>query len=231
MLTNLVALTSTSSQVTADQLQAVAAAINKQVQRDFGPAWGLQMSVQAFTDPTKIPADYWPVTVQDTLDAPGAAGYHTDDNGQPYSLVMYEEDWSVTASHETIEMGGDPFGNRLVAVTLAGKRVRLLVELADPCEEMTYAIDQVVVSDFLLPGYYQTAGTKDDFLGMLKGPLSMGQGGYFSYLDDQNNWWQETWFDGTAPVTVNLGPDTARPRNMSLRSYIDRLTKGRSAKK
>ena len=223
-MTHLIALTSKRTRVHPDELQAVAAALNKQVQRDFAPAWGIQASVAAFTDPAKVPVDYWPVTVADDIHEPGAAGYHSDEHGQPYALIEYSPEWSVTASHEVVEALGDPFGRRLIAVTLALQRVRLLVELADPCEAYTYPIDSIQVSDFLLPGYYQTSGREVDFLGKLHGPLAMGEGGYFSYLDAGRHWHQETWFSGPRPIKRSLGADKSRPEHRSLRSWVDQRT-------
>jgi len=49
-------------------------------------------------------------------DVKGAAGVHLDRNGQPFALVEYGQGWwSLTASHETLEMLADPWGNRLIA--------------------------------------------------------------------------------------------------------------------
>ena len=62
-----------------------------------------------------VPTDYWPVIIRDDIKTPGAAGVHEDKNGQPFALVQFSDAWSLTASHETLEMLADPFGNRLVA--------------------------------------------------------------------------------------------------------------------
>jgi hypothetical protein len=43
-------------------------------------------------------------------DVRGAAGYHQDSYGQPYPLVEYSASWSLTASHEVVEMFVDPWG-------------------------------------------------------------------------------------------------------------------------
>jgi hypothetical protein len=48
-------------------------------------------------------------------DVRGAAGYHQDSYGQPYALVEYSASWSLTASHEVVEMLVDPWGRRVVA--------------------------------------------------------------------------------------------------------------------
>lgn len=212
----------------------VAAALQKQVTRDFSPAWSLAATVSAFADPTKIPTGYWPVTIQDKLDDPDAAGYHTDENNQPYSLVEYDQDWSVTASHETLEMLGDPMGNTLVAATIPAAdmpkirglsaRVRILRELCDPCEMATYPVNGVTLSDFLMPSWYLPLGTTGrnfSFQNTIPHPLSISKGGYYSYLASNNHWYQVTWFEGNGPVVADLGLNSDRPKGISLREFID----------
>src|SRR5260370_40339238 len=64
-----------------------------------------------------------------------ASGVHCDDTGQPMALITSDLDWSVTASHEVLEMLVDPFGNRTIAgqsVSPDQGRVEYLVEVSDP---------------------------------------------------------------------------------------------------
>src|SRR5713101_9571874 len=160
-----VALVSESQAVTLDQVSAISAALQKQVIRDFGPIWSVSATVDAFDKLDSIPVDYWPVILRDDINQAGAAGYHTDDNGQPFSLVQADASWALTTSHEVLEMLADPFGNR----TLAGspppqapapifgfERVLYLVEVCDPCEsdQFAYAVNGIQVSDFITPHYY-----------------------------------------------------------------------------
>jgi hypothetical protein len=222
-----IALTSKSAKVTTDELQAVAAALSIQVARDMAPLWNITATVSAFSGKDKIPHGYWPLTVQDTLSDPTAAGYHDDEHHQPTAYVEYDTDWSVTASHECLEMLADPGGNSLVSGVISGQNVRILRELCDPCEAFDYLINGVKMSDFLTPNYYNPHATSDfSFMNTLAGPLSVAKGGYISYIGPDGNWYQQTWFDdGTAPTLVNLGPSGQRPREMSLREYIDSLVR------
>src|SRR4051812_14500891 len=110
-----VALISESPSIGLEEVVVVAAALNKQAVRDFGPIWDVDATVDAFARLDDMPVGYWPIVIRDDIDASGAAGYHSDDNGQPFSLVQADTNWSLTASHELMEMLGDPFGNRLVA--------------------------------------------------------------------------------------------------------------------
>ena len=62
-LTEYVALVSLTSEVSTRSLMQVAAALQKQVTRDFGPIWGLPATVDAFEDLSSMPNDYYPVVV------------------------------------------------------------------------------------------------------------------------------------------------------------------------
>ena len=89
----------------------------------------------AFDSLDDLPLDYWPVIIKDDIGDPTAAGYHEDQHGQPFALVQHGQGWSLTASHEVLEMLADPFGRRLVAgeSPVRGQgRVKFLVEVCDP---------------------------------------------------------------------------------------------------
>src|SRR5712691_3227825 len=133
-----VGLVTETQRLSARELTRVAAALQKQVTRDFAPIWRVKATVSAFATLDDVPNGYWPVIVMHNINTPGAAGVHQDKDGQPYALVQYSRSWSLTASHEVLEMLGDPFGNRLVAGrSLMPKqgRVEYLVEVCDACED------------------------------------------------------------------------------------------------
>ncbi|MGZ4740878.1 MAG: hypothetical protein ACXVLM_16680, partial [Ilumatobacteraceae bacterium] len=111
-----VALVSQTTKVGLDEVSVVAAALQKQVTRDFGPIWNIQATVSAFSKLAQVPLGYWPVIVRDDIKQQGAAGFHSNKkSGQPFALVQYDTNWALTASHETLEMLADPSGNRTVA--------------------------------------------------------------------------------------------------------------------
>ena len=114
MLTKYIALVAETKKITPSQITKVAAALQKQVTRDFDPRWQTQSSVSAFVSLDDVPSDYWSVMIQDDIPY-DAAGIHLDKDGQPFALVSYSDDWSLTSSHEVLEMIADPFGNRVVA--------------------------------------------------------------------------------------------------------------------
>lgn len=72
-----------TNQISPSQLTRVAAALQKQATRDFGPIWDVNATVDAFDKLEDVPVGYWPLIVVD--DVPDAAGFHTDENGQPFS--------------------------------------------------------------------------------------------------------------------------------------------------
>jgi len=113
-----IALISETPAVGGSELSSVAAAIQKQVARDFGPIWDIDATVDAFPQLDDVPPGYWVVSVRADLESTqGVKGAHYDDANQPFALVQYTdaETWSVMASHECLEILGDPSLNKLVA--------------------------------------------------------------------------------------------------------------------
>ena len=64
-----VALVSQSSSVPLSEVAPVCAAIQKQVARDFAPAWSQDATVDAFPSLSQVPIGYWPVLVRDEWDS------------------------------------------------------------------------------------------------------------------------------------------------------------------
>jgi hypothetical protein len=230
MLNRNLALVADTKKITPSQLTKVAAALQKQATRDFGPLWDIQANVSGFARLQDVPTDYWPVIVRDDIKTPGAAGVHEDKNRQPFALVQFSDAWSLTASHETLEMLTDPFGNRLVAgksPKRAQGRVNFLVEVCDPCEDQqfAYTVNGVTVSDFYTPHFFDPvaeSSVRYSFTGTVKGPRTILQGGYLSWgVPQTNEWFQMTWFDAAKPVFRSLGVLSGTG---SLRATIDRLT-------
>jgi len=228
MLARHVALVAEGSRITMRELSAVAAALQKQATRDLGPLWKVQATVTAFETLNDLPLDYWPVVIMDDIKDPQAAGYHEDKNGQPFALVQYDTGWTLTASHETLEMLIDPFGRRLVAGGSPVKgqgRVRFLVEVCDPSEaaEYAYRINGVTVSDFYTPHYFEphkATGVRYSFTESITQPKQVLRGGYLSWHDSETrSWWQRSWF-GTKPVDQEI--KDLKVSNGNLREALDR---------
>jgi hypothetical protein len=182
-LIDYVALVSLTSRVPARRLMEAAAALQKQVTRDFGPMWGIQATVNAFEDLTSVPNDYYHVIIFgdpaelrgrveqqigeplalrliDAFEGKRLEGIHVNTfTRQPFALVMAGDDdaWTVAVSHEVLELLVDPFGNRLVAAAhprTPEQRVKYLVEVCDPCQTAWYTVNGSRVSDFYTPRYF-----------------------------------------------------------------------------
>jgi hypothetical protein len=219
-----IALVSESTSVKAADLTRTAAAIQNQVTQDFGPVWRRSATVDAFTTLDDVPLDYWPMVVSDTIPYQ-AEGIHLDNKYGPYALVRYDTGWSLTASHECLEMLADPLGSRTRRGTSpkAGQgQVRFLVEVCDPCEAQSFAYERngVVVSDFYFPAFFASAASKGaqySFTKSITQPRQILEGGYLSWEDPATKeWWQQTWFTGSQPVFKSLGPNArANPRRFT----------------
>jgi hypothetical protein len=239
MLTRHVALISTSDAVSASALQPVSAAIQLQVTRDFGPLWGVEATIDSFSTLDDVPLGYWQVVIKEQIDDPDALGYHTTDHNQPYALIKRTDDWTITTSHEVLEMLADPFGNRLVSgpsVKEGQGSVQYLVEVCDPSEAKSYQINNDVwVSDFYTPHFFDpvpSGGVRYDYTNDISAPRQIVAGGYLSWFDPvSQHWFQQRWFDGAGPVIVDLNEEAGAARTSdlkkpgeSLREMIDRLT-------
>lgn len=228
MLVTHVALVSESQSVDLSEVSKVAAALQKQAVRDLGPIWNLQATVAAFAQLEDVPVDYWPIIVMDDINVPGAAGVHQDKDGQPFALVQNSNQWSLTASHELLEMLVDPFGNRLVAgqsIKPDQGRVNYLVEVSDPSEdeEFAYRINGILVSDFYTPRFFDpiaAPGVRYSFTGAIDAPRKVLKNGYVSWHEPiSDHWWQATFFGPTLEFR-DLGIFTANVR--SLREEVDK---------
>lgn len=231
-----VGLVDKTKAIDPELMQAVAAALTIQVTRDLPQFWNVQATVTYEPNASKIPAGVWPVFLVKTL-PPGEGGFHLDQHNQPYAKVIASptsDEWTIDASHETLEMLVDPNGNRLQPSTSIqienGKIVdgtgqfAYLVEACDPCEadNFAYPIQGVAVSDFLTPHFYDpvvTPGTRYSFTGAIKAPRQILPGGYISWVNQQTDEMQQLlWVDPTkAPQIVNLGPASGA----SLREWVD----------
>jgi hypothetical protein len=222
-----VALVDTTGTIGRHELAEVAGALNEQVQADLAPAWKLSATVGAYPE---APLGTWRIELREDIDVPGAGGYHEDEHGQPFALVALSAgDWTVTASHELLEMLGDPWGRRLhSAAALPGwegesRRVRYLLELCDPPERVTYEVGGVPVSDFLLPAFYRSSrrGSLAGYshTGAIEEPLQVLDGGYISFFDPQTgHLWQRFVTNGRTRDIDRGGWDRSKG---SLREWAD----------
>lgn len=205
--------------ITDEQVLNAVRAINRQIAEDFAPYWSfgatlrLEGSVGTQVDKLKLPEMRGDAILylSDKADVADALGYHDANNrGIPYGFVFTElckklkENWTVTLSHEALELLGDAQGNLLVQgphPANPDKEVFHWFEMCDAVQSQSYEIDGIEVSNFVLPLYFTTEeqeGGRNDFLGRLsagKGLRSFGvsPGGYIGYYDPQTRT-HETYF-------------------------------------
>jgi hypothetical protein len=172
MLPVVVGLVDTTGTIDPDVISAAASALNVQVTQHLPQYWTTAQPavVRAFTNASAIPQGVWPVLIVAAL-PPNEGGFHFTAHNQPYAKVAAtpgSNNWTIDASHETLEMLVDPSGNKLQvakSIILAAGQVgdgeldyEYLVEVCDPCEanEFAYAISGMLVSDFITPSFYDT---------------------------------------------------------------------------
>ena len=244
------ALISESGEYGFKLLQDLAGALSYQIQRDVKPWWAHSTNVIAYPSKDLAPVESWKLTIESDIGDPSAAGFHSDEHGQPYSVIQYTGNWDddcQTCSHEAIEMLLDPSGNWLAApvpvtdivpAALTGDVVasggpfsglaRALIEACDPPEAFGYRINGILVSDFCLPAYFRApipnhfqAGT---WLNKCA-PFQLAEGGYISWLNLSDNHWYQ--LDYGQPVS-DLGPNDKKAREgKSIRDWIDGLRRAR----
>jgi len=227
---NQVALVAETSQIEFSDLTVAAAAIQKQVSRDVGPIWSIDASVDAFQTLEDVPLGYWPVMIDDTIPYDAQGIHLNDDNGQPFALIAYSDEWSLTTSHEAIEMLVDPSGNRTVATNSPDPsqgRVLVLVEACDPSEaaKFGYTVNGVLVSDFYTPNFFDPVtapGVRYSFTGALTKPLEVLDGGYMSWWDPASKHVFQLFVNGSKRKVEDRG---VLPAGFgTLRSFTDSFT-------
>jgi len=238
MLIRQLALVSETDNISFSALSRVSAALQKQATRDLSPIWDVEATVDAFASLDDVPVGYWPIIISEE-DLGNAAGVHEDKEGQPFALVKYSFVWSLTASHECMEMLVDPFGNRIVAgqSPKSGQdRVEFLVEVCDPSEDAAFAykVNGILVSDFYTPNYFDPVAApavRYSFTGAIRSPRQVLKKGYLSWHDPvTDHWFQEIFFSGNKPQFRDLGK-LAAGQNENLRGLIYRHTPERYAVK
>jgi hypothetical protein len=197
--------------VSDEELQCAIRAINRQIAEDFAPYWGMSATLRLEGRSAKNPqtiklADMRGdavIYVWDKVDVDGAIGYHDENNqGVPYGFIFVtiseelDEPWSTTLSHEALELIADPEANLLVMGPHPTEKRDVFhwFEMCDAVQDESYKIDDVAVSNFVLPLYFtgtrrvDEVGARNDFLGRSyvgKTLCSFGinPGGYIGFYD------------------------------------------------
>jgi len=209
-----------STVVTDDDVRPVVDALQKQVTNDFLPAWGVGAQLTFVPTGSTPPAGTWWLSILDDSDQAGALGYHDiTPDGLPLGKVFagtdlkYGSQWSVTASHELLEMLGDPNINLTVFVQNdQSTGILYAYEVCDACEadQFAYKIGNVAVSDFVFPSWFEsfrTAGsTQFDQTNQIQNPLQLLAGGYIGVFDvNSGSGWQQQTAEKKPSDTLSRG--------------------------
>jgi hypothetical protein len=189
------------------RLQKAIRAVNRQLKEDFEPYWGFgaQLRLEGKTgrkksfDATDMRGDAI-LYVRQRVRASQDAGYHDKHySGIPYGFVYLDlavaldESWTITLSHEALELVGDPSANLLVQGPHPTEKRQVFhwFEMCDAVQDECYEIDGEQVSNFVLPLYFTASterGSRNDFLGTMKHGESLksfgaNPGGYVGFFD------------------------------------------------
>jgi len=231
-----------STALTEADVEKVVPALQTQVHRDFAPAWGIDADL-TFVPRGKRPApNTWWLVILDNSDQAGALGYHDlTRQGFPLGKVFAKSDlqyglqWSVTASHELLEMLADPDIN-LTAFVEQEQDMRhgrlYAYEVCDAVEadELGYQINGVQVSDFVFPSWFESFRKQDstqfDYCKLVKEPFQLLKGGYIGIYDVKSGggWMQLTADLSPAAYAARPKVGTRRERRRTARSQWQKST-------
>ena len=205
------------------EVQDAIRAINRQVREDFTPVWGsgrlLKMRPSSFSpsDPDTLAKD--PVEaggviyLVDEESVEGALGYH-DMNAReiPVGFVfVLADNWTVTLSHEVLEMILDPTVNMFIPgpdprfLDDDGRWLLHSYEACDAVERTAYEIDLVAVSNFVTPAYFRVGdspGARNDFLGVCVASFGVTEGSHLGVIDFHTGEWLDIWGSETPNITA-----------------------------
>jgi hypothetical protein len=179
-----------STVLTDPEIEPVVHAIQAQVNEDFQPEWGRGAHLIQVPSGQQPDEEHWWCGIFDDSDVANALGYHDlTPKGYPLSKVFAKTDlqyglqWSVTMSHEVLEMLGDPTINLTAQVS---NTELYAYENCDAVEsdELGYQKNGVHVSDFVTPAWFMPGYPGPfDFQGHVNEALELAPGGYISVLD------------------------------------------------
>ena len=197
MATTKIAIMNRSTVLQDGAVAAIVPALQTQVNRDFGPVWGCDADLGFVPSGAMPPAGAWWLVVLDNSDQAGALGYHDlTSEGLPLGKIFAGTDlaygyrWTITTSHELLEMLADPDINLTVFVqpnAISG--LLYMHEVCDACEadQYGYAIDGVQVSDFVFPAWFESFRTNGSVVfdqgNLITQPFQLLPGGYIGVFD------------------------------------------------
>lgn len=215
----IIAVTNESTVIKDAEVIAALPKLQRQVSFDFKAWWSLDCALEFWPRGQQVPGGWWQIVIVNDPDQAGALGYHElAANGCPLGKVFAGLDlklgcsWTVTLSHELLEMLADPYIDRVVQ----GQDGKLYaLEVCDPVEadDLGYFVENVLVSDFITPKWFhdRAEGEYYSFKRNVARPLQLAAGGYIGVLDANGAWTVQTAQRG-AQIVVPEGSRRQRRR-------------------
>ena len=208
-----VAVMNKSSAIDDSEAKKVVEAIQRQVHRDFAPAWGIDAELTFVARGAQPPPNSWWLMLLDHTDRAGALGYReSNSEGLPLGKIFVRSatdanaSWTVTASHILLELLANPSANLTIFQPAGEKGARFFAyEVCNACEaeEFSYEVEGVRLSDFVLPSWFESfrepERTKFDFCGHINAPYQILRGGYALFYGAQSNRGWQTVFASDRP--------------------------------
>ena len=193
-----------------EEVQRIVRAVNRQINEDFEPYWSMGATLRLEgrggekPDPRNAQVEMRGdaiIYLWDRSDVDEAVGYHDANySGIPFGFVFLDivaqlgEPWSITFSHEALELVADPEANLLVSGPHPAHPKREVFhwyEMCDAVQAESYDVDGVSVSNFILPLYFTSDAettARNDFLnrvhaGKTLPSFGVNPGGYIGFYD------------------------------------------------
>lgn len=228
--TSQITVVNLSSSIRDDQLQHALDAIGIQISQHFAPEWRCSANLSATRMDLgngRAPVDGSTNAVIYLGDSSNstntrlvyAKGYHDQNLKEvPYGFVfldvcaLYNEPWSVTLSHEILEMLADPTAAVSVADPRDGEQTGLqyALEVCDPTQGDHYLINDVLVSNFVNRSFFCLPGGSSalNYRQLSQAPFTPRENGYIQYQDPagaSQQIWGNAVTDDQKAARVRLG--------------------------
>jgi hypothetical protein len=204
-----IAVVNHATAITDADAAAGVAAMQKQVSEDFAPIWSVDAELRLVDRGGlrgSLP-DHWGLVLVDDAAQTDELGYHElTANGLPLATIQVKRiprghDWTLTASHELLEMLADPTADLAVYSRPDEATHRVYArEVCDPCAayEDGYVVEGRQVADFVFPSWFHglpghlakpDANGRHDERGLITAPLEIRPGGYVGVFDTGTFTW------------------------------------------
>lgn len=212
----------TTNRLTDAEVASYVAAQQRQLDEHFEPAWGIGATCTYYPPGSLVPGGVVQVFLQDHVAEAGAYGFH-DHEGFPRAYVAVADtmadgnSWTVTASHETLELLADPDIDKTVRVD----GLEYPLEDCDACEDDRFGCEcqglngeMHLMTAFVMPAWFDPNG-KAPFsypsIPAIDAPFALAEGGYIGVRTLPDGQWDQRLAQGM-PGRRTVKTDTSRTK-------------------